>query len=388
MLRLFSRRLLPLLGLVLVLALAGCATRTPVPDQRDLLHDELFARPALAFDAKALFAMSPEMLDYLAQRLPPLSARIDPRQALLDALYNKRDLRLAYEGGNTLTAREAFAARNGNCLSLVIMTSAFAKHLGLPVSYRRVVMDELFTRTDNLTLASGHVNLVLAPLPARLWRHDADTASLTVDFLPSEDTRGQQSHPLEEQTVIAMYLNNRAVETLAQGRLDEAYAWARQAVLQDGRFTPAANTLGVIYSRAGHDGPAEVALRHALAVEPDHHAALTNLVGLMARQGRSGEAAEVAARLARVQPVAPFFDYEQGRRAMDRGDYAAAREHFDRELRRQPYQDEVHFWAAQANWRLGDFDQASRHLRLARDYSTSQTSHARYAAKLEHLRAH
>jgi hypothetical protein len=45
-----------------------------------------------------------------------------------------------------LTAREAFAARTGNCLSLVIMTSAFAKQLGLPVSYRRVVMEEMYTR--------------------------------------------------------------------------------------------------------------------------------------------------------------------------------------------------------------------------------------------------
>ena len=135
----------------------------------------------------------------------------DPRQALLDALYSNSDLRLAYDGSHTLTAREAFAARTGNCLSLVIMTSAFAKHLGLPVSYRRVVMDEMFTRNDNLTLASGHVNLVLAPVPHRLWRHDGDDASLTVDFLPSEDTRGQQSLPLEERTLVCLLYTSRCV---------------------------------------------------------------------------------------------------------------------------------------------------------------------------------
>jgi tetratricopeptide (TPR) repeat protein len=386
MLRPTPRWLLPLLGLIL--ALAGCATRAPALDAQHLLHDELFARPAQAFDAKSLFELSPEMQEYLRVRLPLLSARNDPRQALLDALYSQRDLRLAYDGGHTLTAREAFAARSGNCLSLVIMTSAFAKHLGLPVSYRRVVMDEMFTRTDSLTLASGHVNLVLAPLPSRLWRHDADDASLTVDFLPSEETRGQRSHPLEERTLVAMYLNNRAVETLGQGRLDEAYGWAREAVLQDKHFTPAANTLGVIYSRAGHTVAAEAALRHALLTEPDHHAALSNLVGLMTRLGREGEAAGLAARLAQLQPVPPFKHYEQGREAMGKGNFAAARDHFNRELRRQPYQDEVHFWAAQANWYLGDFDQAAHHLRLARDYSITQTNHARYAAKLDHLRAH
>jgi tetratricopeptide (TPR) repeat protein len=271
------RWLLPLLGLILVLG--GCATRVPTIETQHLLRDELFARPARVFDAQALFELSPEMLDYLRMRLPQISTRADPRQALLDALYSNSDLRLAYDGSHTLTAREAFAARTGNCLSLVIMTSAFAKHLGLPVSYRRVVMDEMFTRNDNLTLASGHVNLVLAPVPHRLWRHDGDDASLTVDFLPSEDTRGQQSLPLEERTLVAMYLNNRAVEALGQGRLDEAYGWAREAVLQDRRFVPAANTLGVIYSRAGHPAAAEAALRHALANEPDHHAALVQPVG-------------------------------------------------------------------------------------------------------------
>ncbi len=380
------RWLLPLLGLIL--ALGGCATRVSTIETQHLLRDELFARSARVFDAQALFELSPEMLDYLRVRLPQLSTRADPRQALLDALYSNSDLRLAYDGSHTLTAREAFAARTGNCLSLVIMTSAFAKHLGLPVSYRRVVMDEMFTRNDNLTLASGHVNLVLAPVPHRLWRHDGDDASLTVDFLPSEDTRGQQSLPLEERTLVAMYLNNRAVEALGQGRLDEAYGWAREAVLQDRRFVPAANTLGVIYSRAGHPSAAEAALRHALANEPDHHAALSNLLGMMTRQGRDGEAAALAARLALVQPVPPFKHFEQGREAMTRGDFASARDHFNRELRRQPYQDEVHFWAAQASWRLGDAERAAHHLRLARDYSVTRADQARYAAKLDHLRAH
>jgi hypothetical protein len=68
---------------------------------------------------------------------------------------------------------------------------------------------------------------------------------------------------------------------------------------------------------------------------------------------------------------------------MTRGDFAAARDHFNRELRRQPYQDEVHFWAAQAHWRLGDAERAAHHLRLARDYSVTRAGHARYAAKLD-----
>ena len=51
-----------------------------------------------------------------------------------------------------------------------------------------------------------------------------------------------------------------------------------------------------------------------------------------------------------------------------------------------PYQDEVHFWAAQAYWQLGQVDQARRHLRQAVEYSANRNMHDRYAAKLEGLR--
>jgi len=33
-----------------------------------------------------------------------------------------------------------------------------------------------------------------------------------------------------------MYMNNRAVETLARGNLDDAYWWARAAILEDPHF--------------------------------------------------------------------------------------------------------------------------------------------------------
>ena len=59
MLRLSPRWLLPWLGLILLLS--GCANRMPIPDQRQLLHDELFARPSRVFDARSLFELSPEM---------------------------------------------------------------------------------------------------------------------------------------------------------------------------------------------------------------------------------------------------------------------------------------------------------------------------------------
>ncbi|CAD5372975.1 Tetratricopeptide repeat protein [Rubrivivax sp. A210] len=392
------RRILGALISGVAISLAGCATSPPGASAPTLpqLHDEWFvAAPLAAVAAVDPFALSDEMIQYAARELASPSPLRDPRRVLIDALYRSGGLRLEYENRRTRSAAEAFAARAGNCLSLVVMTAAFARHLGLPVSFQSVQIDDSYMRRGDLLLASGHVNLVLGRPP--LLRRHVDDGQLTVDFLPQSELAGARVDALDERTLVAMYLNNRAAESLgdslvegsAAGHLDAAYAWARRAVLQDPGFAPAANTLAVIYSRAGHAEAAEAVLRLLLQREPDNIAALSNLVGLLDRAGRAGGKAEIQVlrqRLARLQPLPPFQEFEQGRQALAAGDARRAIGHFLLELRRQPDQDEVHFWAAQAYARLGDAEKVAHHLRLALASSGNAGSQARYAAKLASLR--
>jgi transglutaminase-like putative cysteine protease len=82
------------------------------------------------------------------------------QQGFIDALYTKGKLKLEYESAVTRNAAEAFDARAGNCLSLVIMTAALAKELGFPVRYQRVYVDDTWGRSGDFYF-SGHVNLSL-----------------------------------------------------------------------------------------------------------------------------------------------------------------------------------------------------------------------------------
>lgn len=381
------RRFLLLLALLvaLMLLLAGCATRAAPPLPDALLADRLFPDSAPPVAAAEVFALSDAMRRYADSTLAATASRRDPRRALIEALYGERALQ--YDTSRTRTAAEAFDARAGNCLSLVIMTAAFAKHLGLPVSYRQVLVDESYTREGGLTLASGHVNLVLSRLRSRAPSSEAGSDDLSVDFLPPEQRRGQHSEPLDEPRIVAMFMNNRAAEALTQGRVSEAYAWTREALRQDPSFLVAANTLGVVYHRAGHRREAEAALRHVLQHEPRQLAALSNLVALLRQQQRDDEAEPLAVRLAVLQPEPPFHQYSLGREALAEGRWADARRHFERELRLQPLQHEVHHALAIALWRLGEPAAALRHLRLAAEHGTTSAERGRYGAKLEHLRA-
>lgn len=376
-----------LTALLLCALLTACASRPPTRPVAELLHDQLFAPPRDAIDATTVFALSDDMRRYAAAELRGTTQLRDPRRALIDALYSRSHLGLSYDASATRNAAEAFTARAGNCLSLVIMTAAFAKHLGLPVSYRNVLVEDLYTRQGDLFMSSGHVNLVLDGPPPRRHFGEQEPQALTIDFLPPEELRGQRSEPLAERTIVAMFMNNRAAEALTQGRLDDGYAWAREAVRQDPGFAAAVNTLGVVYMRGGHLQQAEAALRAVLAQEPEHLSALSNLVLLLQRAGRQAEAQALGTRLAQLQPYPPFHFFDLGRQAMDEGDFSRARQLFARELRRQPDQHEVHFWAAQADLRLGDTAGATGHLRQAVANSPTPDSQKVYAAKLDRLRA-
>ncbi len=369
------------------LLLCACVSGPPAVPPAQVLRDDLFPDAHLTVNAKDVLAASDEMKHYVDHELTAQLRRHGLQKGLLDALYNKRQLKLEYDAERTRNAAEAFEARAGNCLSLVLMTAALAKHLGLQVSYQSVYTDETWTRNKDTYFASGHVNIVLGQRTIDQLTRGSNGPNWTIDFLPSEDVRGHYSREIDEDTVVAMYMNNRAAESLAGADLSAAYGWARAAVLQAPRFLSAYNTLGVVYLRSGHTAAAELALAHVLQQEPTSTTGLANMAHVLTAQGRVEESAALMRTLNRIDPEPPFHFFDLGQDAMHRADYVAARNWFQKEVRRAPYHHEFHFWLAVAEAQLGDVVEAKTQLSLALDTSTTRKHQALYAAKLDRLRA-
>jgi Tfp pilus assembly protein PilF len=209
-----------------------------------------------------------------------------------------------------------------------------------------------------------------------------------IDFLPPEELRGLRTRIIGEHTVIAMFMNNRATESLVDGRLDDAYWWARGAIDSDTAFLRTYNTLGVIYHRHNDLPQAERAFRYVLAHDTANAAALSNLAQLERQQGHDAEADALDRALARVERNPPFHFFNLGLQAMKSGDFKTARDLFAKEVDRDPYYHEFHFWLAVADFRLGDIERAQRQLALALENSTTRGDRDLYAAKLAWLRAH
>ena len=293
-------------------------------------------------------------------------------------------LKLEYDSTMTRNAAQAFAGRSGNCLSLVIMTAAFAKGLDLQVRFQSVTADETFGRSGDIQFIIGHVNVSLGDRTAEVGGHRSDL--LTVDFVPTQGAARASTHQISEEMVVAMFMNNRAAEALAVGRLDDAYWWARAAIGRDSKFTSAYNTLGVIYWRHGNLAEAERALATALEREPNNTHVMTNLVSVLDAMGRKSDSAALARRLAELDPHPPFSYYMLGMSALRERNFTLARDMFAKEVDRAPYYHEFHFWLAQSYLALGQVAEAKKQLALALEYSETGRERALYAAKLARMK--
>lgn len=375
------------LCLVVGLLLGACAS---VPNDSNragpaLFHDAWFLPPSEPIDAGRILSLSEPMRRYLHEWIAPRMRAEGRQTGLFNALQDSGQLKIEYDATFTRTAAEAFEARTGNCLSLVLLTAALAHELGLGVQYQSVLGEQSMSRNGDLVFYNGHVNLVLNERRSDERVAATGSTAMVIDFLPDRARRGQRVQTASEQTVIAMYMNNRAAESLAAGKIDDAYWWARAAIELEPRHTDTYNTLGVVYRRHGNLPEAAAIYAYALELEPGNIAAMSNIIPVLRQLGRDREAGRWSRRLAELQPYPPFHFFAQGQRAMDAEDFATARDLFRKEIDRAAYYHEFHFWLALAYVGLHQTDLARKHFQIARDNATTQASARQYQEALEAL---
>ncbi|RZL31531.1 MAG: hypothetical protein EOP35_21845 [Rubrivivax sp.] len=378
--------LIALLALSCV-GLSGCAHEPASAPRTDVFIDAAFQPAHVRIDAEEALRLSPAMKRFAETEIAAEIRAKGVRDGLIDALYTKGRLQLDYDSEITRTAAEAFDARRGNCMSLVLMTAAFAHHLKLPLRFNSVFLEESWTRSNGIFFVAGHVNISLGRPQSMSTRVTVygEPELLTIDFLPPEQVKRNRSRAVDESTILAMFMNNRAAEALSAGQLDDAYWWTRAAIMTDSRWLASYNTLAVLYRRKGLFGVAEASLRLVLEREPLNIQAMSNLILILTDLDRRKEAETYSNQLAQIQPVPPYKFFDEGVAAMKAGEYATARQFFRKEVARAAYVPEFHFWLALANYGLGDVGAAHGEIAKALENSATTTDRQMYGAKLAWL---
>lgn len=373
-----------ILAFGLVALLCGCANVPTSASMDAIFAGDQFGPSPAEIDRLDVFALNEPMQAYLKNRIVVNAQIVGRSRALFEALRD--DLHVDYDAAITRTAAQAFTARAGNCLSLAILTAAFAKQLGIPVDYRLAYGEPTWTRAGGIIFDNNHVNVALQRFHHFGLIRGRAEPGMIVDFVPQDDGRWYWDN-ISEARIVAMYMNNRAAESLAGGDVDAAYWWGRAAIGQDPSYANAYNTLSVVYRRHRDFAKAEHTLALALASSPDSPLLLSNMVGLLQQEGRNDEAQALEERIRHKGAYRPFQFLDAGKGAMAAGDPHSAMKFYHQELKHIPYSSELHFAMAIAEAQLGHEHAARTQLNLAMELSVNLSDRDLYAGKLEKLRA-
>jgi Tfp pilus assembly protein PilF len=261
-----------------------------------------------------------------------------------------------------------------------------AKAIGLNVQFHRIYVDEVWNRSGKLYFATGHVNVTLNEKQSAVALDIR--RPMPIDFVTSNELKHYATEVVDEETIIAMYMNNRAAEALASGQLDNAYWWTHAAIKQAPSLEISYNTLGVIYRMHGNPVEAERAFRHALDLHSKDVIVMSNLAQTLASLGRTEEAQAMERKVEQLRPYPPFYYFNKGLAAMQAGDFKQAKAQFRRELERTPDYHEFQYWYAMACLSLGETKEAERYISLAMENSTTRKDRDIYAAKLDRIKSY
>lgn len=329
-----SNRSLPIKLAALIAALntifvAGCASEPPKQTQQTAAREAAAPAPSLWLDSE--FAYDPTLVTVQREDLfrldPELEAKLaDPAmhegkrlRRLLTTIFGP-DLRgFRYVGGHSTVAAETWRNRQGDCLSLTVLTYSVARKLGMPAQMQEVQTAAIFDRRGQLDMVNQHVNVLFYKSHLDLLE-EFQGRDVIIDFEP-DFASGRKGTPLNEDGIVARYYNNVAVESMAAGRFNVAYAHFRAAIAAQPDYASAYSNLAVLYRKAGHDMQAERLLRRAVALDSGNSdVALYELHRLLADTGRADEAREIARKLEARRASDPYYWTGLGLKHLQEGD--------------------------------------------------------------------
>ncbi|MCK8043890.1 hypothetical protein MSG37_03255 [Shewanella sp. 1CM18E] len=387
-----KRPVLLLFGLITCL-LFGCASQQPKPiaDLTPYFHDSHFTPVSSLPSPEELFELPAEAIAEL-KRAQQRSNKYQQQSRLmvhewLANYINADDGGFKYADNVTRTASETFNDREGNCLSLVVLTAALAEVVDVKVEFQDIGIPPIWDRQGGFYLVNGHINLVLLP-QEKDNVFNLSTRSIQIDFLPERAMQGYNKQRVNKSTVISMFYNNLAAEALVAGDYDKTYSLLKLALNEQSHFLPALNTLAVLYRYKRMNHEAEALYRYALTVSPEDMNALNNYAIMLAAQDRLEEWADVhrVLELARIRN--PYYYYGMAQQAYLDRQYQDALAWYKRAIAKADYRHEFYFGLSRTYWVTGDEKRAQQNLQKALSLTKDDRNKQRYQSKLQAMRSH
>jgi len=302
------------------------------------------------------------------------------------SMYLKSYVNNYFYYNQTLTANESLDRSQGNCLSLAILTTAFAKHLGIDIGYQLVDSTPVYQEENGIVLSSEHVRSLLYE-PKRDRKNGIfffRRSAIAIDYFPERNIKVRKS--VNENEFLSMYYRNRAAEAIIQKNNVLAYWLLRKALDFHPDDQHAINMLALVHEYHGLKKYAEVLFKYGIGRAENKLSLLKNYHIFLQREKRFEDADLISKQLRSFKTKNPFEWVNLGNSSLAQGKHYEAKRYFKRALKLAPYVHQAYFGIAKSEYILGNHKAAKRALEKAKENSYEMKNKEMYQNKLTALK--
>jgi Tfp pilus assembly protein PilF len=226
-----------------------------------------------------------------------------------------------YASTLSLTAREAFRSREGDCVTYSHLFASLARHLGVPVYFVYVrKVDGHFERNGSFYVSS-HVAVGYGTGPM----------AIVMDFAKqAPDWALSLYNVIDDGTLLSLYYNNLAVGSMQAGQMDEAERTLRFWLSRRPNVAELYNNLGVLLNRAGRYEESLGVLRRGLVEFPRYEPLYTNAIRAARGAGKRHEESALVERAAEISEGDPLLLLASGLSLYRAKDFEGAAERLEK----------------------------------------------------------
>ncbi|SFC15743.1 tetratricopeptide repeat protein [Pseudoalteromonas denitrificans] len=310
----------------------------------------------------------------------PTNNKLSPHKRVFK--YIDKKLKFFNYYGQTYTAQNTINNNAGNCISLAILTTAYAKLANIDVNYSEVTTAPVYFKNANFQLISNHVRTKLFDPN---FKEATNTVyfykpGIIIDYFPSRNSWG--SGIVNEREFIAMYYRNLSATALQKDDLNLA-AWnIVESLTFDASSISAINMLAVIYRNMGLFEKSEMVYQYGLTLDAENLNLLSNYHLLLSKLNRFDDANKIQVKIDNAKDPSPFRwliladDYYQD------NEYKRALKYYKKVIEIAPYLHHGYSGTAKSLFALDKKNMAKKFMVIALEKTHEATQAKLYKAKL------
>jgi tetratricopeptide (TPR) repeat protein len=240
-----------------------------------------------------------------------------------------------YLPNQSLTARQAFRQRRGDCMAYTNLFMALARYLDIDAYFVHVREVQNYYERAGYFFVSSHVAVGYGQGPA----------AEVIDFAKEiSDWKLALYSSISDDEALALYYNNVAVDHMVSGRSREAERLLRFWLEREPDVAEIYNNLGVLLNRMKRHDEALRLLAEGIRRFPTYEPLFTNGLTAARGAGRLDVAEALERRGQEIEHSDPFFLFARALHFYHDDRYAAAAPLFEQALRAKPDSPVIVAW--------------------------------------------